>query len=106
MGKIVEIEECPGSDKLYIEKVDIGEDTLREIGTGARPHIGIEEMRKDAFICVFANLKPRKLAHIQSQGMVMCASPGDALEVVRPPAGSKLGERIMLEGNPIGETFS
>ena len=66
VGKIVEVEECPNSDKLYIEKVDIGEGELREIGTGGRPFIDIEEMRKDAFICVFANLKPRKLAHIMS----------------------------------------
>ena len=33
----------------------------------------------------------------------MCASPvsDDQFELVRPPAGSKLGERIKLEGNPI-----
>ena len=36
----------------------------------------------------------------------MCGAPGDALEILRPPAGSKLGERIMLEGNPIGDPFS
>ena len=36
----------------------------------------------------------------------MCGDKGDAIEVVRPPAGSKLGERIMLSGNPIGDAFS
>ena len=57
---------------------------------------------------VYANLKPRKLAHIQSHGMVMCVSNADhtKLEIVRPPAGSKIGERVNLEGNPCGEAFS
>ena len=53
---------------------------------------------------VFANLKPRKLTDIMSEGMVMCASneAHTAVEFMRPPAGSKVGERVQLEGNPIG----
>lgn len=54
---------------------------------------------------VFANLKPRKLADIMSQGMVLCAGNADhtQVELMRPPEGSKVGERIILEGNPAGE---
>ena len=36
VGKIVECEICPNSDKLYIEKIDLGEGQLREIGSGLR----------------------------------------------------------------------
>ena len=36
VGKIVECKECEGSDKLYIEKVDLGEGKLRDIGSGVR----------------------------------------------------------------------
>jgi tRNA-binding EMAP/Myf-like protein len=36
VGKIVECEICPNSDKLYIEKIDLGEGQLREIGSGVR----------------------------------------------------------------------
>lgn len=59
----------------------------------------------DKFCVVFANLKPRKLAHIMSQGMVMMASNADKteIELIRPPAGSKIGERVFLEGNPIND---
>ena len=59
-------------------------------------------MTKDLCV-VFANLKPRKLAHIMSQGMVMCASNAEhtAIEILRPTAGAKIGERIFLEGQPI-----
>lgn len=54
-------------------------------------------------VVVFANLKPRKLADFQSNGMVLCASTDDkgTVELIRPPEGSKVGERIQLSGNPI-----
>jgi aminoacyl tRNA synthase complex-interacting multifunctional protein 1 len=40
--------------------------------------------------------------------MVMCASNADhtAIELIRPPKGSKIGERVSLEGNPVGDDFS
>merc|ERR1719310_2118143 len=50
---------------------------------------------------VFANLRPIKLGPIpQSDGMVLCASTPEKVELMRPPAGCKVGERIQLEGNP------
>ena len=75
---------------------------MRQIGSGVRQFISMEEMTKDAFCIVFANLKERPLAGNPSHGMVLCASNADksAIELVRPPAGSKLGERIQLSGNP------
>lgn len=53
---------------------------------------------------VFANLKPRKLADLMSEGMVLCAASADheTCEIMRPPAGSVVGERVQLEGNPCG----
>ena len=52
---------------MYIEKIDLGEGKLREIGSGLRQFIPIEEMTREGTLCVvFANLKPRKLAHIMS----------------------------------------
>ena len=58
----------------------------------------MEEMKKDAFVLVFSNLKPRPLAGNMSQGMVMCASNEEhtQIELIRPPQGSKLGERVRL----------
>ena len=55
-------------------------------------------MKKDAFVLVFSNLKPRPLAGNMSQGMVMCASNDEhtQIELIRPPQGSKLGERVRL----------
>ena len=45
---------------------------------------------------VYANLKEKKLAERPSNGMVMCASDEKKtmFEMVKPPAGAKIGERI------------
>ena len=95
VGKIVEIEPHPESDHLYREKIDIGEGEPRVIGTGLKGKVPIEEMTK-GFVVVFANLKPRKLADFMSNGMVMAASNSDksVIELIRPPEGSKIGERV------------
>lgn len=108
VGKIVECQECEASEKLMDERVDLGEGSPRTIGSGVRPMIALDEMQADKFVMVFANLKERKLGPIMSRGMVMCAGneAHDDLELVRPPASAKLGERIMLEGNPLGDAFS
>lgn len=56
-------------------------------------------------IIVFANMKPRKLAGIMSEGMVLCASNADhtVVELMRPHNESAIGERVTLEGNLFGE---
>ena len=50
----------------------------------------------EGLVMVFVNLKPRKLADLMSEGMVLCASNEDhtKLELMRPPEGSVVGERI------------
>ena len=48
-------------------------------------------------VVVFANLKPRKLAGLESAGMLMAASNEETLELIRPPEDAVVGERIGLE---------
>lgn len=63
-------------------------------------HIPMDQMR-DRFVVVLANLKPSKLRGVESQAMVLCAtSPdGSTVELVQPPVGSKVGERVLFEGH-------
>mgnify|MGYP001605007746 CR=1 FL=1 len=95
VGKIVECEEHPNSEHLYKEKIDVGEGFLRDIGSGLKGFIPIDEMKKGEII-VFVNLEPRKMIDFMSNGMVMCASNSDhtVVELMRPPLGSKVGERV------------
>jgi len=103
VGKIIECGPQPESEKLYIEKIDLGEpEGPRTILSGLNGKIPIDEMLS-GLVIVFANLKPRPLAGTMSNGMVMCASNEDhsVVELVRPPEGSKPGDRIQITGNPI-----
>jgi tRNA-binding EMAP/Myf-like protein len=98
----MECEKHPDSEKLYIEKIDLGEGRIRTIGSGLQPHMTADELL-DGQVIVFANLKPKKLGGIPSEGMVLCANSDDKskCELMRPPKGCSIGERIQLEGNPI-----
>ena len=44
VGKIVECKKHPDSEKLYIEQIDVGEGSLRTIGSGLQPFCTMEEM--------------------------------------------------------------
>merc|ERR1712100_238581 len=98
VGKIVKVWEHESSDKLWCEEIDVGESAPRQIGSGLRAHVKKEEM-EGAMVCVAANLKPRKLAGFESAGMVLCGtSPAGKVELLRAPAGAKIGERVTMEG--------
>lgn len=47
------------------------------------------------FLC---NLKPAKMRGVESQAMVMCASTPEKVEILIPPAGSVIGDRLFCEG--------
>lgn len=87
----------PESEKLYIEKIDLGEPEgkIRTIGSGLQQYVTMEDML-DGLCVVFANLKKKKLGGVESEGMVMCAQNADhtVVELMRPPAGSEVGDRI------------
>lgn len=98
VGKIEKIIEMEGSDNLYHTWVDVGEEQLREIGCGLRKYgVSKEEFTKDKII-VFANLKPKKLASIMSNGMILSASRLEKeFELIRPHADAKPGDSVYLD---------
>lgn len=108
VGKIIECEKHPESEKLYIEKIDLGEadGKIRTIGSGLQQFVTLEEM-KTGLCVVFANLKAKKLGGVESEGMVMCGQNKEhtSVEIMRPPAGSQIGDRIQLEGHPFPEEW-
>eukprot|EP00945_MAST-04E_sp_MAST-4E-sp1_P008133 g8133.t1 len=100
VGKIVKVWNHPDSDKLFCEEIDVGEDAPRQIASGLREHYSLEQMQ-DRMILTVCNLKPAKLAGFKSCGMVLCAKKDGAVEFVDPPAGSKPGDKVTVEG-PVG----
>ena len=51
-------------------------------------------------VVVMCNLKPVKMRGIVSQGMVMCASSPDKVEILDPPGDSLPGERVTCHNFP------
>ncbi|HEX5228623.1 MAG TPA: methionine--tRNA ligase subunit beta, partial [Bryobacteraceae bacterium] len=73
VGQVVSAERVKGADKLLHMKVDIGEAEPRTIVAGIAEAYAPEQMigRK---VVIVANLQPRKLRGIESNGMIVAAS--------------------------------
>jgi methionyl-tRNA synthetase len=73
---VLEAEKVPKADKLLRLMVDLGEPQPRQILAGIAEHYSPEEIvgRK---IIVVANLAPRKLRGLESNGMLLAASAGE-----------------------------
>ncbi len=72
VAKIVEIERHPEADKLYIEKLDLGNGEERTIVSGLVPYYKEEELLNHHILVVY-NLKPAKLRGVKSHGMLLAA---------------------------------
>jgi methionyl-tRNA synthetase len=94
VGVVVSAEAVKGADKLLHLKVDIGEAEPRTIVAGIAKVYKPEAIvgRK---VVIVANLEPRKLRGILSQGMIVAASLGDGPPVLAGfledvPVGARL----------------
>ena len=43
------------------------------------------------------NLKPVKMRGILSEGMIMCASTPEKVEIIDPPKGAVIGDKVIVE---------
>jgi methionyl-tRNA synthetase len=76
VAKIINAEEIPKADKLYKLTLDVGELGTRTICAGIKEFYSQDDL-KDKKIIIIANLAPRKLRGIESQGMLLAASTKD-----------------------------
>jgi methionyl-tRNA synthetase len=89
----------PDAESLYVEEVDVGEAEPRTVVSGLVKYIPEAEMQ-DRKVVLVCNLKPANMRGIKSQAMVLAATSldGDVVELVEPPAGAVVGERVFVEG--------
>ena len=81
VGTIREAARVEGSEKLLKLKVDLGEAAPRQIISGIAKYYAPEDIvgRQAAFV---ANLDPRMMMGMESQGMLLAASDGDGLSLL------------------------
>jgi methionine--tRNA ligase beta chain len=94
VGEIIEVEEIENADKLYKLTVDIGEET-RTVCAGIKQYYSKDEL-KGKRIIFLANLAPRKMKGIMSEGMILAAVNKDESEVVllSPESDIEVGSKV------------
>lgn len=101
VGKIVGLEEHEESERLFIGKVDVNEETgPRTVVAGLRGVYTKEELinRKVVMVC---NLAVACLAGIESQGMILCAEKKKDIKIVGVDEGMEVGEHVVTDGMPV-----
>jgi methionyl-tRNA synthetase len=95
VAQITKVEEIPNADKLYKLTLDVGELGERTICAGIKEFYKIEQLQNKKII-IIANLAPRKLKGIESQGMLLAASNSDRKKVslITPDQDIELGSTV------------
>jgi len=92
VGKIIEAEKIEGADKLLKLKVDLGEEKRQLVAGIAKFYQPEDLIGKE--IVVVANLEPKTLRGVESQGMLLAADVEGKPVLLKPdqevPPGTKI----------------
>ena len=93
-GRIVSVEDHPNADKLFVITIDEGSDSTRTVCAGLKGHYEPSELEGLNVVFV-ANLEPRKLRGVMSEGMILAADDGEGGVKVLTTEGDILsGSRV------------
>ena len=76
VGTVVEVNDHPDAEKLYVLKVDVGEEEPRVVVTNIKSFYTPERMMGRKLLLI-ANLKPANFRGVKSFGMLMAAEDLD-----------------------------
>lgn len=93
LGTVLSVEVVEGADKLYILKVDLGEDAPRQILSGIRAFVTPDDLLGKQFPFV-TNLAPRMLRGHESEGMILAGSEAETLALLNPTKQLPNGTRL------------
>lgn len=97
VAKIIEVIQHPDAEKLYIEKIDLGNGQIRQIISGLKDYYTPEELigKKVVVVC---NLLPAKLRGELSEGMLLAADSKETGQVGVILADGEPGDLVTLIG--------
>jgi methionyl-tRNA synthetase len=75
IGTITTVTKHPNADKLFVIKISDGSENGRTVCAGLVGHYSIDELLNQRVVFV-ANLSPRKLRGVMSEGMILAADDG------------------------------
>jgi len=92
VAKILEARPHPNADKLILLRIDVGEEQ-KQIVAGIRGHYELDALAGRQIIVV-NNLQTAVLRGEESQGMLLAASDGDSVVLLRPERDCQLGAQV------------
>ncbi len=95
VGRIIVVDDVEGAKRpIYRLSIDFGTELgVRTIAAGIK-HIYLkEELLNKRVVCVM-NLEPKRVAGIESQGMILAAGEGENIAIISPERDVAEGSRV------------
>lgn len=80
IGTILEVNNHPNADKLYVIKVDLGNEH-KTLVAGLRKSYTAKQLTGKKVV-VFTNLEPAMLRGVKSEGMILAAVDGETVKIL------------------------
>jgi len=93
IGKVLEVSRVPGTDKLLVLQVDIGEQQPRQVVAGLAQQFNPRQLLGRTVVLV-ANLEPATIHGTESNGMILAAGEKEPLALITTDAEVEPGEKI------------
>jgi len=93
VGKVLEALDHPKADKLYVLKVDVGEQEPRQIITGLKGHYERDDLVGRTII-VLCNLKPANMRGLSSNGMLLASEADGEVVLLTTEGDSRPGATV------------
>ncbi len=93
VGTVLEAEEVEGAEKLIKLLVDLAEDEPRQILAGVKQWYKPKDL-KGKQVVIVANLEPRMMMGLESQGMMLAADSEDGPIFLTVPKSVPPGTKI------------
>ncbi len=93
IARIESVEPHPNADKLYVVKLDVGPEGMRQTCAGLRDYYEPEELVGRKVAIVF-NLAPAKLRGEVSETMMLAGQEGDTVALLVPEKDLAPGSRV------------
>jgi methionine--tRNA ligase beta chain len=96
VAKVTEIKDHPNADKLYLLKIDLG-DEEKQLCAGLKPHYPDPNDLLGKNLVVVTNLEPAKLRGELSEGMLLAGDDGENVGILNPEK-SDPGDQVYVDG--------
>lgn len=94
VGKVLSVEDHPSADKLYVLRVDVGEEAPRVTVAGLKGHFEKEEL-EGKLVVVVTNLEPARLRGVESNGMLLAAQDADKVVILTVAGEAAPGSPVL-----------